>query len=82
MPSLAQLAELRTQPGYSLELMRYTAPFVMSGHPMITLPAGFTRDRLPWAYSWLVRIWEEVLVWTGRVYQNATDWDARRPPIE
>jgi hypothetical protein len=44
VPSLAQLVELRTQPCYRLELMQYTAPFNMSGHPTITLPAGFTRE--------------------------------------
>lgn len=47
VPSLAQLAERRTQPGFRSVLMRYTVPFDMSGHPTITLPAGFTGEQLP-----------------------------------
>jgi len=31
VPTLGQLAELRTQPGYRRRLSRYTAPFDMSG---------------------------------------------------
>jgi amidase len=44
VPSLAQLAELRMQPGYRSQLLRYTAPFDKSGHPTITLPAGLAKS--------------------------------------
>jgi amidase len=83
VPSLAQLADLRTQPDYRLKLMRYTAPFDMSGHPTITLPAGFTRERLPLGVQLVgAHLREELLVRAGRAFQNATDWHARRPPVE
>jgi len=83
VPSLAQLAELRTQPGYRLRMMRYTAPFDMSGHPTITLPAGFTGERVPLGVQLVgAHLGEELLVRTGRAFQNATDWHARRPPVE
>ena len=83
VPSVSQLAELRTQPGYRLELMRYTAPFNMSGHPTITLPAGFTREGLPLGVQLVgAHLREDLLVRAGRAFQNATDWHARRPPVE
>jgi amidase len=83
VPKLAQLAELRTQPGYRLELQRYTAPFNMSGHPTITLPAGMSRERLPLGVQLVgAHLREDVLVRAGRAFQSATDWHARRPPIE
>ena len=83
VPSLAQLAELRTQPGYRLGLMRYTAPFDMSGHPTITLPAGFTGEQLPLGVQLVgAHLREELLVRAGRAFQNATDWHARRPPVD
>lgn len=82
VPSLAQLAELRTQPGYRMQLQRYTVPFDMSGHPTITLPAGFTRERLPLGVQLVAaHLREDLLVRAGRAFQNDTDWHARRPPV-
>jgi len=81
-PSLAQLAELRAQPAYRLQLMRYTAPFDMSGQPTITLPAGFTHDRLPLGVQLVAaHLREDLLVRAGRAFQLATGWHARRPPV-
>jgi len=83
LPSLVQLAELRTQPGYRLGLMRYTAPFDMSGHPTITLPAGFSSDRLPLGVQLVAaHLHEHLLVRAGRAFQGATDWHERRPPVD
>ena len=82
VPRLAQLVVLRAQPAYRMQLLRYTAPFDMSGHPTITLPAGFTRERLPLGVQLVgAYLREELLVRTGRAFQNATDWHARRPPV-
>ncbi len=81
-PSLAQLAELRAQPGYRLRLQRFTVPFDMSGHPTITLPAGFTRERLPLGVQLVAaHLREDLLVRAGRAFQHHTDWHARRPPV-
>jgi amidase len=81
-PSVARIATLRNEPGYRLRLSRYTAPFDMSGHPTITLPAGFTADDLPVAVQLVSgRLREDLLVRAGRVFQAITDWHARRPPV-
>jgi amidase len=55
----------------------------MSGHPTITLPAGFTREGLPLGVRLVgAHLREDLLVRAGRAFQNATDWHARRPPVE
>ncbi len=82
VPSLEQLAELRTRPGYRLLLSRYTAPFDMSGHPTITLPAGVAHDGLPLGVQLVAgHLREDLLVRAGRAFQNSTDWHTRRPPV-
>ena len=63
--------------------MRFTAPFNMSGRPTITLPVGFTREGLPLGVQLVgPHLREDLLVRAGRAFQNATDWHARRPPVE
>lgn len=80
VPSLAQLAALRAQPGYRLRLSRYTAPFDLSGHPTITLPAGFTTEPMPLGVQLVAsHLREDLLVRAGRAFQGRTDWHRRRP---
>lgn len=80
-PSLARVAELRTQPGYRLRLARYTAPFDLSGHPTLTLPSGFTAEGAPLAAQLVAgALREDLLVRAGRAVQQATDYHQRRPP--
>lgn len=82
VPTLEQLAELRAQPGYRLRLSRYTAPFDMSGHPTLTLPAGIARDQLPLGVQFVAgHLREDLLVRAGRAFQNSTAWHTRRPPV-
>jgi amidase len=81
-PSVARIAALRNEPGYRQRLSRFTAPFDMSGHPTLTLPAGFTGDGLPVAVQLVAgRLREDALVHAGRVFQAITDWHTRRPPV-
>lgn len=62
--------------------LRYTAPFDMSGSPTITLPGGFTAAGLPIGFQLVGRHFDEALVLrAGHVFQGATDWHTRRPPV-
>lgn len=80
-PSIARIAELRTQPGYRARLQRYTVPFNLSGQPTLTLPTGFTSDGLPVAGQLVAaNLREDVLVRVGRAFQAVSDWHLRRPP--
>ena len=81
-PTVARIAELRTQPNYRLRLSRYTAPFDLSGHPTITLPTGFTAEGLPLAGQLVAgHLHEALLVRAGRAFQRVTDFHQRRPPV-
>ena len=81
-PSLDWLAGNRRRPGGVDDLLRFTAPFDMSGSPTITLPGGFTPEGLPIGFQLVGRHRDEAqLVRAGHAYQQATDWHRRRPPV-
>jgi len=63
-------------------LLRFTRPFNLSGHPVCTLPCGFTADGLPIGMQVVGRPFDEATVLRAAdVYQGATDWHTRRPPL-
>jgi aspartyl-tRNA(Asn)/glutamyl-tRNA(Gln) amidotransferase subunit A len=57
-------------------------PFNLSGHPAISVPAGFTADGLPVGLQ-MVGPWfgEQRLLDVAAVLEQIHDWPARRPPI-
>lgn len=57
-------------------------PFNLSGHPAISVPAGFTSDGLPVGLQ-LVGPWhgERRLLDVAAVLERILDWPAQRPPI-
>ena len=61
---------------------RFTCPFTMSGHPTLTMPAGFSADGLPTAVQLVTRNFgEELLVRLGISFQAVTDWHRRHPKL-
>jgi amidase len=81
-PTNAQMQTLGTDPEGFAKLVRFTAPFDMSGHPTITLPAGFTRAGTPVAIQFVAaRLQEARLVRAGMAFQRRTDWHLRRPAL-
>jgi amidase len=63
-------------------LIRYTAPFDMSGNPTVTLPAAFTAQGLPIAVQFVGRpLGEAMVVRAGRAFQRVTDFHRRHPRI-
>jgi len=63
-------------------LIRYTAPFDMSGHPTLTLPAAFTAKGLPVAVQFVGKHLGEVdICRAGGAFQRATDWHRKHPRI-
>ena len=57
-------------------------PFNLSGHPAISIPAGFTADGLPVGLQ-MVGPWfgEQRLLDVAAVLEQIHDWPAQRPPI-
>lgn len=81
-PTIQQMAALGEDPEALSALIRFTAPIDMSGHPAITLPAGFTARGTPVAIQLISRHFsEEVLVRGGRAYQGGTGWHRRMPSV-
>lgn len=81
-PSAGQLDEVFNRPNGIDDVLRFTAPFDMSGSPTITLPGGFTQAGLPIGFQLVARHLEEaLLVHAGNAYQGATDWHNRHPQL-
>lgn len=59
-----------------------TVPFNLTGHPALTVRAGFSRSGLPLAVQIVGRHFREDVVFSvGAAYEQATDWNERRPPL-
>jgi amidase len=81
-PTVERMRTLGQQPGELAALIRYTAPFDMSGHPTLTLPAGFTPKGLPVAVQFVGRhLGESEICRIGRAFQRITDWHRRHPRL-
>jgi aspartyl-tRNA(Asn)/glutamyl-tRNA(Gln) amidotransferase subunit A len=62
-------------------LIRYTRPFNLTGHPVASVPCGFTAVGLPIGLQIVGRTFDEATVLrVADAYQRATDWHTRRPP--
>jgi len=63
-------------------LVRFTRPFNVSGHPVASVPCGFTPESLPIGLQIIGRPFDEATVLRfADAYQRATDWHTKRPPL-
>jgi amidase len=68
-------------PEQATVLLRYTAPFNLTGHPAMSIPCGFNREGLPMGLQIIGRLGEEgTVMQAGYAYQQATAWHKQRPP--
>ncbi len=81
-PTVARMETLGRMPEELAALIRFTAPFDMSGHPTLTLPAAFTAKGLPLAVQFVGRhLGEAEICRAGRAFQRASDWHRRHPRV-
>jgi amidase len=81
-PSLATMKAAGRTPQTIAARLRYTAPFDLSGHPTLTLPGGMTADGVPVGFQIVGRSFDEAsILAAGHVYQQASAWHLRRPPV-
>ncbi len=81
-PTVARMATLGQVPAELAALIRYTAPFDMSGHPTLTVPAAFTAAGLPVGVQFVGRhLGEAAICRVGRAFQRATEWHRRHPRL-
>ncbi len=63
-------------------LTRLTMPWNATGQPVISVPCGFDADTLPIGLSFVGRPDAELdLCALAHVYERATEWHTRRPPV-
>jgi amidase len=80
-PTHQDMTVIGTVPSELARLIKFTAPFDMSGNPSITLPAGFTAKSTPVAVQLVsAHLDEASLVRAGSAFQRVTDWHSRVPP--
>jgi amidase len=76
------ITRMLSSPELEADIMRYTAPFDLSGHPTITLPGDFTKAGTPVGFQFVATHFGEAeLFRAGWAYQGATDWHLRRPGL-
>jgi len=62
------------------ETARFTVPFNVSGHPTITLCAGFDQAGMPIGVQLVAAPFrEDILLRAGHAFQQRTDWHTRHP---
>ena len=81
-PTLEQRKMSRKNPEATASLLRFTAPFDLTGSPALTMPSGFTKTGLPVAIQFVGRHFEEdILIRAGHAYQSETDWHNQHPHV-
>jgi len=69
-------------PGATVDLLRHTAPFDLTGSPTISVPCGLSTEGLPLSFQLVGRHDEEGLVMqAGHAYEQATEWHKRQPAV-
>jgi amidase len=81
-PTVARMTTLGQVPAELAALIRYTAPFDMSGNPTLTFPVAFTSAGLPIAAQFVGKpLGEAVVVRAGRAFQRVTEFHRRHPRV-
>jgi amidase len=79
-PTLAQVEAYGAEDDLLLQMIRYTAPFDVTGNPTIVLPAGFSASGAPISVQLVSKhLAEELLCAAGHAFQQVTDFHLRRP---
>ncbi|HJY85021.1 MAG TPA: amidase [Candidatus Binatia bacterium] len=69
-------------PEATVDLLRHTAPFDLTGSPTISVPCGFSTEGLPLSLQLVGRYDEEGLVMqAGHAYEQATEWHKQQPAV-
>ena len=58
------------------------APFNLTGHPALSVPAGFDPDGLPLSFQIVGDYWCEALIYrVAQAYETATNWIEKQPSL-
>jgi aspartyl-tRNA(Asn)/glutamyl-tRNA(Gln) amidotransferase subunit A len=68
--------------GVRLAFTMFTRLFNLSGHPVVSVPCGFSVESMPLSMQIVGRAFDEATILRlAHAYENATDWHKRRPPL-
>ena len=81
-PTLERLGALADSPDANYRLIRFTAPFNLSGQPAISLPCGATASGAPIGLQMIAAHHGEMtLLGAAIAFQDKTAWHRRRPVL-
>ena len=81
-PTRTQMDSLGVDPEGFARLVKFAAPFNLTGSPTITLPGGLTPQGTPVAIQLVAaHLAEARLVRAGRAFQRETDWHRKHPAL-
>lgn len=81
-PTVQTMLKLGQDAQLTAMLAAPTAPFNVSGHPVICLPAGVTPRGTPLGVQFIGREFaEQLLIRAGHAFQQSTAFHRRRPPL-
>ncbi len=81
-PTLAAMAALGEDAALMDNLLTFTCPFNLTGHPTITLPGGFTAEGMPVAFQLVAAHRAEALLCrAGHAIQSVTDHHHQHPML-
>lgn len=81
-PTLERLGALADSPDANYRLIRFTAPFNLSGHPAIALPCGETACGHPIGLQMVAAHQDEMtLLSAAMAFQDKSAWHRRRPML-
>lgn len=82
-PTYETLAALAESPELNQQLIQYTAPINVSGHPALSLPCGTTAAGLPIGCQLIgAKGSEATLLRAGAAVQGVTGWHKAHPPLD
>jgi len=80
--TVAAMQALGRDAGLTAAMALPSAPFNVSGHPAISLPAGDTRGGMPIGFQFIGREFQErFLVAAGHAFQQVTTFHRQRPQL-
>jgi aspartyl-tRNA(Asn)/glutamyl-tRNA(Gln) amidotransferase subunit A len=62
---------------------RFTIPFNLTGHPVLSVPCGFAAGNLPVGIQLVAKAFDEAMLFRiGHAYEQHTEWHTRHPAME
>ncbi len=74
--------EIEGIPVAILDVVGFTYPFNLSGHPAASVPAGFTKSGMPAGLQIVApRLRDDLVLQAARAFERARPWEGKRPSL-